>query len=98
MIAETLNLMNRIAVGGEEQIVLLDGDALEINVIRDGQRNTILNLAHFAVNDEGERQPIKPLGIQIAIEKGSAGEVEKRPTKLKARTGRKPRAKAAKKS
>jgi hypothetical protein len=77
--------------------VLLDGDALEINVIRDGQRNTLLNLAHFSVDDEGERVPVKPLGIQITIEKGSGGEVEKRPTKLNGRRVRRPRAKAAKK-
>jgi hypothetical protein len=98
MIAETLTLMDKIAVSGEEQIVLLDGDGLEINIIRDGERMTILNLAHFAVNGEGERQPVKPFGIQITIEKGSNGQIEKRPTKLKARPGRRPRAKAAKKS
>lgn len=97
MIAETLNLLGKLSAG-PEQIVLLDGDALEINIIRDGQRNTLLNLAHFAVDDEGANIPVDPLGIQITIERaGKIGEVEARPEKLK--PGRKPRSsKAAKKS
>ncbi len=99
MIEETLNLLSKIAVSGEEQIVLLDGDALEINIIRDGERNTLVNLSHFDVDDEGARIPVKPLGIQITIEKGSGGGgVEKRPAKLNAQRGRRPRAKAAKKT
>jgi len=97
MIAETLNLLGKLSAA-PEQIVLLDGDALEINIIRDAQRMTLLNLAHFAVDDEGARVPVDPLGIQITIEQGSEGEIEERPVKLGGRRGRKPRAKVAKRS
>jgi hypothetical protein len=97
MIKETLNLIGKLNAA-PDQIVLLDGDALEINIIRDAQRMTLLNLAHFAVDDEGARVPVSPLGIQITIEQGNDGEIEKRPIKLSGRRGRKPRAKAAKKS
>lgn len=94
MIRETLSLLGKISLADPaDMIMLLDGDALEINIIRDGQRNTFLNLAHFDVNDEGARVPVDPLGIQITIERGRGGGIEKRPTKL-----RKPRAKATKKS
>lgn len=67
MIKETLNLVGRLDLA-PEAIVLLDGDALEINIIRDGQRMTLLNLAHFAVDDAGAPIPIDPLAIQISIE------------------------------
>jgi len=98
MIRETLSLLGKISLADPaDMIMLLDGDALEINIIRDGERMTFLNLAHFDVDDEGARVPVAPLGIQITIEKGSAGEIEKRPAKLNGR--RKPRAaKATKKS
>lgn len=93
MIAETLTLLGKIDLGEPaDMIMLLDGDALEINVVRDGQRMPLLNLAHFSVDDEGARVPVDPLGIQITIERGSDGRIEKRPAALK----RKPRAKAAK--
>jgi hypothetical protein len=99
MIKETLSLLGKISLADPaDMIMLLDGDALEINIIRDGERMTFLNLAHFNVDDEGGRVPVDPLGIQITIEKGSAGGIGKRPAKLKAQA-RKPRAaKATKKS
>jgi hypothetical protein len=97
MIAETLNLLGKLSAA-PEQIVLLDGDALEINIIRDAQRMTLLNLAHFAVDEEGARVPVDPLGIQITIEQGRADEIEERPVKLSRPRGRKPSARAAKKS
>jgi hypothetical protein len=91
MIKETLSLLGKIGLADPaDMIMLLDGDALEINIIRDGERMTFLNLAHFDVDDEGARIPVAPLGIKITIEKGSGGgQVEKRPTKLKGRPRKK---------
>lgn len=99
MIEETLNLLGKIALADPaDQITLLDGDAVEVNIIRGGERMTILNLSHFDVDREGERIPVDPLGIQITIERAvESGEAQRRPSKLGARAERKPRAKGAKK-
>lgn len=95
MIQKTFDLLGQIDLGGPaEPIAMLDGDALEVNIIRDGQRNTMLNLTHFDIDGDGARVSVEPIGIQIIIKRaGESGEVEKRSTKL-----RKPRAaRAAKK-
>lgn len=70
MIEQTLKLLGKLNAA-PEVILMLDGDSLEINIIRDGQRMTILNLSHGEVDDTGNRVPVGPLPIQITIEKGS---------------------------
>ena len=84
MIKETLSLLGKISLHDPaDMIVLLDGDALEINIIRGGERMTFLNLSHFDVTEEGERVPVDPLGIQITIERAvESREVERRERKL----------------
>lgn len=92
MIQKTFDLVGQIDLGNLEPIPMLDGDTLEVSIIRDGHRNTMLNLMHFDVDDEGARIPVDPLGIQITIERaGQSREVEIRPTKLKPAASKKRR-------
>lgn len=78
MIEQTLTLLGKLKAA-PDVILMRDGDALEINIIRDGQRMTILNLSHSQVDDSGNHLPVAPLPIQITIEKGSAdGGTERR--------------------
>ncbi len=71
MIEQTLSLLGKLNAA-PDAILMLDGDSIEINIVRDGARNTILNLKHYGRNDAGESIPVDPLPIQITIEKGSA--------------------------
>lgn len=98
MIEETLSLLGKISLADPaDQITLLDGDAVEVNIIRDGERLTMLNLSHFDVDGEGERIPVDPIGIQIMIERAvESGEVDRRPGRIGKRAERKPRARSAK--
>lgn len=70
MIEQTLKLLGKVNAT-PEQIIMLDGDGLEINIIRDGQRMTILNLRHYGADDGDHSVPVDPLPIQIVIERGS---------------------------
>lgn len=84
MIKETLSLLGRIDMAEPgDAIVLLDGDSVEVNIIRNGERMTLLNLSHFEVTEEGERVPIEPLAIKMSIERAqlSGGAAKKRPAK-----------------
>lgn len=93
MIKETLSLLGKIDLASPGDVIAMhDGDALEVNIIRDGERMTLLNLAHFDIDDEGARVPVEPIGIQITIERaGESREVERRPAKLKPAASKKPR-------
>lgn len=70
MIEQTLKLVDKLKVA-PEAIVLLDGDSLEVNIIRDGQRMTMLNLRHYGIDGDGKGWPVDPLPILITIERGS---------------------------
>jgi hypothetical protein len=77
MIKETLTLLGKIDLTDTESIMLQDGDALEINVLRGSERMTLLNMPHWGgLDDEGERIPVEPLAIRIAITAGWKGKDE----------------------
>lgn len=71
MIEQMLRLTKRIDLA-PDSILMLDGDILEVTIIRNGEKMGLLNIGHYAVDDNGQRIPALPLPIKIVIEKAEA--------------------------